>query len=60
MEKINELKEIIEGMASDSDKFYNKENNTAGTRLRKQLNELKKKAQEIRNDILEIRNKRKV
>lgn len=59
MEKINELKQMLDAMAKDCDKFYTKGQNSAGTRLRKSLNELKKKAQEARIEIQNIRASRK-
>ena len=59
MEKINELKNMLEAMNKDIEKFYTKGQNSAGTRLRKALNELRKKAQEVRNDIQQIRLSRK-
>jgi uncharacterized coiled-coil DUF342 family protein len=40
-------------------KFYEKGNKSAGTRVRKEMNELKKKAQEIRKEIQEIKQKAK-
>lgn len=59
MEKINELKTMLDEMAKDMEKFYTKGQNSAGTRLRKSLNELRKKAQEARNEIQAIRQQRK-
>jgi uncharacterized coiled-coil DUF342 family protein len=59
MEKINELKTMLENMGKDCEKFYTKGQNSAGTRLRKALNELRKKAQEARNEIQAIRQERK-
>jgi len=59
MEKINELKGMLDAMGKDLEKFYSKGQNSAGTRLRKALNEVRKKAQEIRNDIQGIRQQRK-
>ncbi|MBK8983133.1 MAG: histone H1 [Ignavibacteria bacterium] len=59
MEKINDLHKILEEMKVDIEKFYDKGQNAAGTRLRKQLNELRKKAAEIRKDIQDERVKRK-
>ena len=59
MEKINELKTMLDEMAKDMEKFYTKGQNSAGTRLRKALNELRKKAQEARNEIQSIRQTRK-
>lgn len=59
MEKLNQLNEILESMKTDIEKFYEKGQNAAGTRLRKSLNDLRKKAAEIRKDIQEERAKRK-
>lgn len=59
MDKFGELKNILDDMSVDIEKFYSKGQNAAGTRLRKSLNELRKKAAEIRKDIQEERLKRK-
>jgi len=59
MEKFNSLNEILDGMKADIEKFYDKGQNAAGTRLRKALNELRKKSAEIRKDIQDERVKRK-
>jgi Tfp pilus assembly protein PilE len=59
MEKINEIKAMLEDMSKDLEKFYAKGQNSAGTRLRKSLNEVRKKCQEMRNDIQNIRQERK-
>jgi len=59
MEKINEIKAMLEDMGKDLEKFYAKGQNSAGTRLRKALNEVRKKCQEMRNDIQTIRQDRK-
>jgi archaellum component FlaC len=59
MEKINELKMMLDAMGKDLEKFYDKKQNSAGTRLRKALNELRKKAQEARQEIQQIRADRK-
>ncbi|WP_130857944.1 histone H1 [Olivibacter jilunii] len=56
MEKFTELKNIIASAEADADKFYNKSNGAAGTRLRKALQELKSLAQEIRNEVTTIKN----
>ncbi|MEX0780374.1 MAG: histone H1 [Balneolales bacterium] len=57
MNRFNEVKEIIDTLEDDMDKFYNKANKTAGTRARKSLQDLKKLAQDIR---VEIQEKKKV
>jgi uncharacterized coiled-coil DUF342 family protein len=59
MEKINEIKSMLEDMSKDLEKFYSKGQNSAGTRLRKALNEVRKKCQEMRNEIQTIRQDRK-
>ena len=52
MSKYEELKSIIAGMEEDLNKF-NSGNASAGTRLRKALQALKKAAQEMRVEIQE-------
>ncbi len=59
MNNLNHLQEILEGMKTDAEKFYEKGQNAAGTRLRKSLNDLRKKAAEIRKEIQDERTKRK-
>jgi len=56
MNKFSKLKELIASAEADADKFYNKGNSTAGTRLRKAMQEVKGAAQEIRNSVLEQKN----
>jgi hypothetical protein len=51
MEKFENLKTIIEGLNEDVDKFYEKKNKAAGTRVRQALQEVKKISQEIRLEI---------
>jgi hypothetical protein len=59
MEKYAKLQEVLDSMKTDIEKFYEKGKNAAGTRLRKSLNDLRKKAAEIRKDIQGERAKRK-
>ena len=59
MEKFAKLQEIIDGMKVDIEKFYQKEQNAAGTRLRKELNNLRRLAADIRKEIQDIRASRK-
>lgn len=51
MSRINEIKTLMEGLEEDLVKFYDKGNKAAGTRARKQLQDLKKLSQEIRLEI---------
>ncbi len=51
MEIINKIKEIIAGLEEDVTKFYEKGNKAAGTRIRKESQEIKKLVQELRVDV---------
>jgi hypothetical protein len=57
MQKFQELKNLIASLEGDFDKFYNKGNSAAGTRVRKGMQELKNVAQEIRSEVQELKNK---
>lgn len=57
MEKYEKLKELVEGINEDMTKFYEKNNNAAGTRVRVAMQSLKKLAQEIRVDISDKKKK---
>lgn len=54
MEEYNKLKEIVEACYGDIEKF-NKGNKSAGTRVRKAMQDVKKQAQEVRQAILRTR-----
>ncbi|MBI5809118.1 MAG: histone H1 [Ignavibacteriales bacterium] len=58
-QKYQELIDFIQSLEPDIEKFYTKGQSAAGTRLRKGLSELKKKAQELRNDIQAVKASRK-
>jgi hypothetical protein len=51
MNRHQELLDLVESFRADFEKFYEKGNKTAGTRLRKQMQELKNKAQVIREEV---------
>jgi hypothetical protein len=53
MSKFDDLKSFVDGLEDDFSKFYEKGNKAAGTRVRKAMQELKAKAQDIRVDIQE-------
>ncbi len=57
MKKFEELKALIATIEMDADKFYNKANSAAGTRLRKGMQDLKNIAQAIRSEVQELKNK---
>ncbi len=59
MSRYSELRDLLNSFEKDFIKFYEKGNKSAGTRVRKEMNELKKKAQEIRKEIQEIKQKAK-
>lgn len=49
--KFNELVALVQTFEQDFEKFYVKGNKAAGVRVRKAMNELKKKAQDIRVEV---------
>ena len=55
MNKHQELLDLVETFRADFEKFYVKHNKAAGTRVRKQMAALKRKAQEIRNDVQDVK-----
>ncbi len=57
MKKFEELKTLIASLEADADKFYNKGNSAAGTRIRKGMQDLKNAAQSIRAEVQELKNK---
>jgi hypothetical protein len=57
MQKFQELKDMLASLEGDFDKFYNKGNSAAGTRIRKGMQDLKNLAQAIRGDVQDIKNK---
>ena len=57
MSRFTELRDLMSTFEKDFIKFYEKGNKSAGTRVRKHMNDLKKKAQEIRKEIQEIKGK---
>ncbi len=55
MSRFTELVELVQTFEKDFIKFYDKGNKSAGTRVRKHMAELKRKAQEIRIEVQEIK-----
>jgi cytochrome c556 len=55
MSKLQELRNLLDTFEKDFVKFYDKGNKSAGTRVRKHMNDLKRKAQEIRKEVQEIK-----
>lgn len=58
-EKYHDLIEFLKGLENDVQKFYEKGQSAAGTRLRKGLSEVKRRAQDIRNEVQTIKAERK-
>lgn len=56
MDKFIEVKRMIEELEGDVDKFYNKGNKAAGTRIRKGMQQLKTMAQDIRIEVQNMKN----
>jgi len=50
-DKYTQLVEYVKNMETDVEKFYVKGQSAAGTRVRKALSELKKMAQDMRNEV---------
>jgi hypothetical protein len=57
MNRFDELKNLVMSLEADFAKFYEKENQTAGTRVRKGMQDLKALAQDIRGQVQEVKNK---
>lgn len=57
MKRFDELRDLVMSLEGDFEKFYDKENQAAGTRVRKGMQELKNLAQEIRVEVQETKNK---
>ncbi len=57
MKRFEQLRDMINDLEGDFEKFYDKGNNAAGTRVRKGMQELKNLAQEIRSEVQDIKNK---
>lgn len=57
MNRFEEIKKMIMDLEGDFDKFYDKKNQAAGTRIRKGMQDLKNLAQEVRIEVQDIKNK---
>ncbi len=57
MKRFDQIRDLVMSLESDFQKFYDKENQAAGTRVRKGMQELKNLAQEIRIEVQESKNK---
>jgi len=57
MSKFAKVRDLILGLEADFEKFYDKSNQAAGTRVRKGMQDLKVLAQDIRKEVQDIKNK---
>ena len=55
MSRYSEIIELVQSFEKDFVKFYEKGNKSAGTRVRKHMNELKKKAQDVRKEVQQLK-----
>lgn len=56
MKRFDEVRDLIMSLEGDFEKFYDKKNQAAGTRVRKGMQELKNMAQDIRKEVQDIKN----
>lgn len=56
MESIDKFEILVSNARQEADKFYNKGNNAAGTRLRTLMQEIKVLATQVRADVSERKN----
>ncbi|MEP2771889.1 MAG: histone H1 [Fulvivirga sp.] len=57
MKRFEQIRDLVASLESDFEKFYDKSNNAAGTRVRKGMQEIKNLAQEIRIEVQDKKNK---
>ncbi|MCU0339530.1 MAG: histone H1 [Spirosomaceae bacterium] len=58
MARFDEVKDLVMGLEGDFDKFYNKGNQAAGTRVRKGMQDLKTLSQVIRSEVQNMKNEK--
>ncbi len=59
MKRFDELRDLVMSLEADFQKFYEKGNQAAGTRVRKGMQELKNLSQAIRKEVQDIKNSKK-
>ncbi len=57
MKRFDELRDLVMSLEGDFQKFYDKQNQAAGTRVRKGMQDLKNLSQIIRVEVQDIKNK---
>lgn len=56
MSRFSDVKNLVMDLEADFEKFYDKGNQAAGTRVRKGMQDLKNLAQEIRTEVQNKKN----
>lgn len=56
MNKFAEVRDLVMSLEGDFEKFYDKGNQAAGTRVRKGMQDLKTLAQAIRSEVQNMKN----
>ena len=59
MDQFKALKELVASAEADAEKFYNKANSAAGTRLRNAMQQIKMTATSIRKEVTDRKNNSK-
>lgn len=59
MKRFDQIRDLVMSMEGDFQKFYEKGNQAAGTRVRKGMQDLKNMAQEIRLEVQNMKNENK-
>lgn len=58
MNRFSEIKNLVMSLEGDFEKFYDKGNQAAGTRVRKGMQDLKTLSQEIRAEVQNMKNEK--
>ena len=54
--RFSEVRDLVDSLESDFEKFYERGNKAAGTRVRKGMQDLKKLAQDVRTHVQDLKN----
>lgn len=58
MKRFEQIRDLIMSLEGDFEKFYEKNNQAAGTRVRKGMQDLKNLSQEIRVEVQNMKNEK--
>jgi hypothetical protein len=56
MNKFSKVRDLVMSLEGDFEKFYEKGNSAAGTRVRKGMQDLKNLAQDLRKEVQDMKN----